>query len=101
MKKKHVPKRSEDDARVTFQLPKSLLEKIDSAAAAAFQNRSQFLVMHMTRVTSSQIASDMEKSKPAPLMMVAEQEAKSSPFTPAHGAPPVKYQGGRRNRNSS
>ena len=55
MKKKHAPKRSEDDARVTFQLPKSLLEKIDAGAAAAFQNRSQFLVMHMTRVTSPQI----------------------------------------------
>jgi metal-responsive CopG/Arc/MetJ family transcriptional regulator len=55
MKKKHAPKRSADDARVTFQLPKLLLEKIDAAAAAAFQNRSQFLVMHMTRVTSPQI----------------------------------------------
>jgi hypothetical protein len=87
---KHVPKRSDDDTRVTFQLPKSLLAKIDAAAKSSFQNRSQFLVKHMTQVTGGQIKAldDYENSK------VAEEQGKSSPSTPASSVS-IKYPTGR------
>ena len=87
---KHVPKRSDDDTRVTFQLPKSLLAKIDAAAKASFQNRSQFLVKHMTQVTGGEIKAleDYQDSK------VAEEPGNFSPSTPANFAQ-TKYPTGR------
>jgi metal-responsive CopG/Arc/MetJ family transcriptional regulator len=107
MKPKPPPIRSDDNDRISFSLPKALLEKIDAAAAANFQNRSQFLVMHMTRITArieaqakeSERTTALPKAETQPeaphiLPMVAEVKTLSH-STHAATARPVKYPAGR------
>lgn len=102
MKPKPPPIRSDDNDRISFSLPKALLEKIDTAASANFQNRSQFLVMHMTRITARIEAQAKESERttallkpethpeaPAHLSMVADAKT-SSLSTPAPTVP-TKY----------
>lgn len=93
---KYIPKRSDDDARVTFQLPKSLLAKIDAATKAAFQNRSQFLVKHMTQITDGKIKSLEDYQG---LKVAEEQGNESSPSAPANSAP-IKYPTGRQRKKN-
>jgi len=47
---KRAPKRSEDQDRITFSLPKKLKEKIDSACKNDRRPRSQWLILQLEKI---------------------------------------------------
>lgn len=88
--------RPEQSAILGVSMPLALKQRIKRLADLDKRTMASWCAIHL-----EQLVEELEKPTPAPLMMVAEEPGQAfSPSTPAAGAPPVKYQGGRRSRKN-
>ena len=85
-------------------MPQELKDRVQTAAKLERRITSDWVRIVLEDTADAVIAkhaAELEKPAPAPLMMVADEPGETScPSTPATGAPPVKYQGGRRSRKN-
>lgn len=94
--------RPENSPILGVSMNPDLKARIKLLADAEERTMSKWAAIKLKEVVEqieAEHASKLEKTTPAPLMMVADQPGESSFLsTPAAGVQPVKYQGGRRNR---